>query len=108
MFETLFRYPAIIDRHRNGPFAEARERFLEHRIHQGYAPATLQRCAKELLVVAERIDITTGNIIGSAAIEAAAEQWAREQKQRKHAGGLEDRSQGRHDAHSQAGRVAGA
>ena len=62
MFETLFRYPAIIDRHRNGPFAEARERFLEHRIHQGYAPATLQRCAQELLVVAERIDIALGRL----------------------------------------------
>jgi site-specific recombinase XerD len=88
MFETLFRYPAIIDRHRNGPFAEAREQFLEHRMHQGYAPATLQRCAQELLVVAARIDIATGEVIASAAIEAAAEQWAREQKQRKHADGL--------------------
>jgi hypothetical protein len=88
MFETLFHYPTIIDRHRSGPFAEARERFLEHRNSRGCARATLQRCAQELLVVAERIDLTKDNAVESAAIETAAEQWAREQKQRKHAGGL--------------------
>jgi integrase len=88
MFETLFRYPAIIDRHRNGPFAEARERFLEHRNSQGSAPTTLQRCAQELLVVAERIDLTKGKAVESAAIETAAERWARDQQQRKRAAGL--------------------
>jgi site-specific recombinase XerD len=88
MFETLFHYPAIIDRHRSGPFAEARERFLEHRNSQGSARATLQRCAQELLVVAERIDLSNGKTFESAAIEKAAELWARDQQQRKRADGL--------------------
>jgi len=30
MFETLFQYPAVVTRQRSGPFAEARERFLNH------------------------------------------------------------------------------
>ena len=29
MFETLFKYPRVIARHRTGPSAEARERFLK-------------------------------------------------------------------------------
>jgi len=83
MFETLFKYPAIVARHQSGPFAEARERFLNHRASQGLARATLQGYAQELLVVAERIDITIGEAIGSSAIAAAAERWAREQHQRQ-------------------------
>src|SRR5450759_4460465 len=30
VFETLFKYPRILARHRTGPFAEARERFLSY------------------------------------------------------------------------------
>ena len=86
-FESLFQYPAIVARHRGGPFAEARERFINHRASQGLARATLQHYAQELLVVAERIDITVGEVIGSSAIEAAADCWAREQDQRKRAQG---------------------
>lgn len=88
MLETLFHYPAIIDRHRNGPFAEARGRFLQHRSSQGSALTTLQLCAQELLVVAERIDLTNGKTVESAVIETAAELWARDQQQRKRAVGL--------------------
>ena len=63
MFETLFRYPAIIDRHRSGPFAEARERFLNIAPAKAMLAATLQHYAQELLVVAERIDIAIGEAI---------------------------------------------
>lgn len=88
MFDTLFRYPAIVARHQGGRFAADRERFLNHCGGQGMAHATLQRYAQELLVAAERIDITVGEAIESSAIEAAADCWAREQHQRRRAGGL--------------------
>jgi hypothetical protein len=52
------------------------------------AHATLQRYAQELLVVAERIDITVGDAIDSAVIEAAADHWPREQNQRQRASSL--------------------
>ena len=58
MFETLFQYPAVVARHRSGPFAEAREGFLNHCASQGFARATLLVYARELLVIAERIDLT--------------------------------------------------
>ena len=80
MFETLFRYPAVVTRQSSGPFAEARERFLNHCASQGLARATLVRHAQELLVIAERIDITRGEAIGLSTIEAAADRWAREQR----------------------------
>ena len=82
MFETLFQYPAVVIRQRSGPFAEARERFLNHCASPGFARATLVRRARELWVIAERIDITRGAAIGLSAIEAAADRWARRQRQR--------------------------
>ena len=63
MFETLFQYPAVVARHRSGPFAEARERFLNHHASQGLAHTTLQRYARELLVIAERIDIPIARLL---------------------------------------------
>ena len=88
MFETLFQNPAAVTRQRSGPFAEARERFLNHCASQGLARATLVRHARELLVIAERIDITVGEAISLLTIEAAAARWAREQHQRQRARGL--------------------
>jgi site-specific recombinase XerD len=85
MFESLFRYPAVVARHRAGPFAEDREKFLDYCVSRGFAHRTLQRCAQELLVVAERLDITSDKAVGVQAIEAAADRWAREQNQRKRA-----------------------
>ena len=82
MFETLFKYPRVIARHRTGPSAEARERFLQHCVSQGLAGATLLRHARELLVIAERIDVTSGEPIGLPAIEGAADHWARKQHSR--------------------------
>ena len=88
MFETLFRYPAIVARHQRGRFAEAREQFLNHSASQGMAHATLQRSAQELLVVAERIDITGSEVIESSVIDVAADRWAREQHRRQRVDGL--------------------
>lgn len=85
MFETSFKYPGVVARHRAGPCAEARERFLTHCIGQGLAGATLLRQARELLVIGERIDLTIGETIGLPAIEAAADGWDREQHVRHRA-----------------------
>jgi len=59
MFATLFRYPSVINRHRNSPAADERQRFLIHRANQGVARGTLLRNARELLAVARNINITT-------------------------------------------------
>lgn len=83
MFETLFKYPRVLTRHRAGPSAEARERFLSHCVSKGLARATVLRHARELLVIAERIDISMGETIDSPVIEAAADRWTHEQHDRQ-------------------------
>jgi hypothetical protein len=42
MFDTLFKYPRVLARHREGPVADARERFLAHCAE--HKPPT--RCAR--------------------------------------------------------------
>lgn len=85
MFETLFKYPGVLARHRHGPFADLRERFLIHCADQKMANATLMRIARELLVVAGRIDLNSERPIGLAEIETAADAWSAYQKRRHRA-----------------------
>lgn len=82
MFEVLFVYPKVLARHQAGPAAVDRERYLAHCAGQGAAHETLLRIARELLVIAERIDVTVGKSVTRSEIDAAARAWARQQKQR--------------------------
>ena len=82
MFEVLFAYPKVLARHQTGPAAGDRERYLAHCAGQGAARETLLRIARELLVIAERIDVTAGKPVSRSEIDAAARTWARQQKRR--------------------------
>lgn len=82
MFESLFKYPRVLARHQEGPATEARQRFLKHCSEQGMARATLLRNAREVLIIADRIDVTAGRAISQQEIAAAADRWARDQHKR--------------------------
>ena len=83
MFESLFQYPTVVARHRQGPAADERERFLLHRAKEGATRGTLLQIARELLVIVKYISVTTDKAIGRHDLEVAADRWARRQ-QRKH------------------------
>jgi integrase/recombinase XerD len=85
MFETLFTYAKAVRRHREGPSADAREQYLRYCANYGAAQATLSRIASELLVIAERIDITPGKMITLQDIKQAGQRWARYQQKRARA-----------------------
>jgi len=82
MFESLFKYPTVLARHVEGPAADERQRFLLHRANEGAARGTLLRIARELLVIAKNINVTTGKAIGRHDLEVAAAKWARHQQRR--------------------------
>ena len=52
MFETLFTYPRVLRRHREGPLAEERAAYLSELADQCVAPATLIKQARCCLRVA--------------------------------------------------------
>jgi integrase/recombinase XerD len=80
MFDVLFTYPKIRARHQTATGAAERERYLTHCASQGLARETLLRIARELLVVAERLDVTGGNQITRREVEEAARNWVRHQR----------------------------
>jgi integrase/recombinase XerD len=85
MFEKLFKYPRVLARHREGPLAEERDRFLSYLAERGAAKDTLLRFARELLVVSREINLVLGQQIGIEDIEALARRWARRQQRRHRA-----------------------
>jgi integrase/recombinase XerD len=82
MFEAIYSYPQVLRRHRDGPWAEERERFLAHCSEQGFSRATLRQTAAELLVVAQYFDISESTFIARD-VEAAADRWVRFQRRRQ-------------------------
>ena len=79
MLETLFVRPAVLARHRAGPLAAAREKFLSHCAAQGYRRTGLQKIAWMLLVIAHTLPIRSG-LVRVAEIERAARRRARLQR----------------------------
>jgi integrase/recombinase XerD len=82
MFKILFHYPRVLARHCQGPSAQARERYLTHCADQGAALDSLLGTARELLAIAQRLDLTTDQMISIRQVEAAAERWVHYQQRR--------------------------
>jgi site-specific recombinase XerD len=87
MFEELFFYPKVVARHRDGPEFSKRLCYIKHLAEQCAARETLLRTARELLVIAERLNLSEGRRVGQAEIDAAAQSWAHLQRARNRACG---------------------
>jgi site-specific recombinase XerD len=75
MFDRLFARPTAIARHRNGPHAHARERFLAYCADEGFSHSMLCKIAWQLLVVASTVDLR-GHGVSAEEINRAASQPA--------------------------------
>ena len=78
MFEQLFKQPHALARHRNGPLAEERRRYLAHCAEQQMSRRTLRRTATYTLIVAKALRLADrpGELVTRAEIEAEADRWA--------------------------------
>ena len=85
MFEKLFKRPSAIARQLEAPLASERASLLAQRAEEGAARDTLVRLSRELLVVVRELDLTSSYSITLAAVETAAERWARQQRRRRRA-----------------------
>src|SRR5438128_592102 len=83
MFEELFDGPIARARHAATPFPEARWQFLSHLKTLGYARTSLKAVACELIIIAERLDLSGAAAIDVAVVEAAARRWAAHQVRRQ-------------------------
>ncbi len=85
MLEKLFRYPAVIARHKKPPMYEERDRYIKHCAEEGCAHETLLRVARELLQIVQVLDIPPKSGVTSEQIRVAGNRWARGQCRRGHA-----------------------
>jgi site-specific recombinase XerD len=78
MFDRFVKYPGVLARHRNGPLADERRRYLVHCAEQGMAHKTLHNIACYTLVVAKALRLAErpSELITTEEIKAAAERWA--------------------------------
>jgi site-specific recombinase XerD len=76
VFTLIYKYPATARRHRAGPLADQRLRYLAHFSEQGAIQGTLQGIAQAMLVVIELLDLKAAGEVGADEIIAAANRWA--------------------------------
>jgi len=60
MYETLFKHRAVLARYREGPYAGAREQFVESCTQQGYSRRMQVKIAWILMTVAPALDLSKG------------------------------------------------
>lgn len=83
MFEQLFRHPHSRRRHRDGPLAEERCRYLTHLAGQGMARGTLRAIANLLIAITDylRLHDRPDQAISLSEIVTQAGRWANRQPQ---------------------------
>ncbi len=75
MFDEIF-FPRTAEKHRAGPLAEERERYLRHLKEAGASRRTLRKCANNHLNLVHLLGQRGRNRFGQREIEAAAEVWS--------------------------------
>ena len=78
MFDSLFTYPAVLKRHREGPLASERETYLGVLAERGTARSTLVRRAVFCLVVARALERIAAERLDLVDVDALASAWAAE------------------------------
>jgi integrase/recombinase XerD len=84
MFDRLFKYPSVIARHTNAPYAEERAKYLRHCHDGGAKRGTLQLYAEELLWIARRLQGTGSRYVTIEQLQGLAERNWRDRE--RHAG----------------------
>jgi site-specific recombinase XerD len=75
LFETLYRRQFTVRLQQTAPFAEDRSRYLDYLAKQGHAVATIRAVARDILVLAARMEISVLTRPTSATVEAVVAQW---------------------------------
>jgi len=75
MFERILFRRSNLSRHRNGPYAKERERYLTLMMEEGRSLPTLRQIAHLLYHMAEQLPLSLPSVTPTQ-IEVAARQWS--------------------------------
>jgi len=73
MFETVFRYSRVLARHLDAPAAEQRDCFVAHFAAFGTTRYSVTNLASELLVVAQRLDVSGTRSVATEKVASRVE-----------------------------------
>jgi site-specific recombinase XerD len=77
MFDQLFGYPAVVRRHRDGPFAHERATYLADLASRGSATETLRKYARYSLAIAHVVQATPPDrSFTTSEVDSFARKWA--------------------------------
>lgn len=82
MFETLYRYSRVQAQHLAGPAAEERDRFVAHFAASGATRDSVSNLASELLVIAQRLDVSGTKAVTPEEVASVADRWVRHHRRR--------------------------
>ena len=86
MFDQLFRYPAVVRRHRDGPLAQERATYLASLADRGIGPETLLKYARYGLAIAHVVQATPRDrSFTTSEIDVLARTWATGRVEGRHA-----------------------
>lgn len=76
MFEQIYQWPRVIERHRQAPLRLERERFLRHLLEQGYCHSKVLGAATYMLHIIRILELTELRVVHEEEIEKGANFWA--------------------------------
>lgn len=76
MFEQIYQWPRLIERHRQAPLRLERERFLRHLLEQGYCHSKVLGTATYMLHIIRVLELTELRVVQEEEIEKGADFWA--------------------------------
>ncbi len=82
MFENLYRYSRVLARHLDGPAAEERDRFVAHFAASGATRDSVSNLASEVLVIAQRLDISGTRAVTPGEVASVADRWVQYYRRR--------------------------
>src|SRR5258708_22107631 len=85
MFDQIYQDQRVLARHRNGPLAEERRRYVAYWAEQQMTPVTLQHIARYTLVITEALRLAErpGELITRKEIGAEAGRRVAERRKRR-------------------------
>ena len=85
MFERFLKDPKALARHRNGPLAEERRRYLAHLAKQQAKRETLKSIANSLLAIAEalHLDQRSSELTSPEEVDAEVHRWIHRPRPRR-------------------------
>ena len=76
MFEQIYQWPRLIERHRQAPLRAERERFLRHLLEQGYCRSKVLGAATYMLHIIRVLELAELRVVYEEEIKKGANFWA--------------------------------